>query len=47
MNLGCAFCPAYITAAEILKQLLRQTSLQSVDIHRAGLEDVLAQMGHN
>lgn len=38
------FRPAYITAAEILKHLLRQTSLQSVDIHRADLEDVLLQI---
>lgn len=36
------FRPAYITAAEILKLLLRQTDLKSVDIHRAGLEDVLS-----
>lgn len=35
------FHPAYITAAEVIKQLLRQTDLKSVDIHRADLEDVL------
>lgn len=35
------FRPAYITAAEVIKQLLRQTDLKSVDIHRADLEDVL------
>lgn len=46
-ELKLRFCPAHITAAEILKQLLRQTSLQSVDIHRAGLEDVFARMGHS
>ena len=42
-ELRLRFCPAYITAAEILKQLLRQTGLQSVDIHRADLEDVFSQ----
>ena len=46
-ELRLRFCPAYITATEILKLLLRQTSLQSVDIHRAGLEDVFAQMEHS
>lgn len=45
-ELRLRFCPAYITAAEILKQLLRQTSVQLVDIHRANLEDVFAQMEH-
>lgn len=43
-ELKLRFRPACITAAEILKQLLRQTVLQSVDIHRAGLEDVLSQI---
>ncbi len=43
-ELRLRFYPAYITAAEILKQLLRQTGLQSVDIHRAGLEDVLMRV---
>lgn len=37
------FRPAHITAAEILKQLLRQADLRSVDIHRAGLEDIFSR----
>ncbi|MCM1044967.1 MAG: ABC transporter ATP-binding protein [Candidatus Gastranaerophilales bacterium] len=43
-DLKLRFCPTHITAAEILKQLLRQTNLQSVDIHRASLEDVFSQI---
>lgn len=38
------FRPKYITAAEILKQLLGQVAIQAVDVRRAGLEDVLLQI---
>lgn len=37
------FRPACITAAEILKQILRQAEIKSVDIRRAGLEDIFSQ----
>lgn len=43
-ELRLRFCPTHITAAEILKQLLGQTGLQSVEIHRAGLEDVFSRL---